>query len=66
MNQEKSYVKFSEGEIYSHLWYQQTGTPGGTITPNIMLIKKFLFLLMTQTPIQDSLLSVISSSEKKP
>lgn len=48
-----------------NLWYQQTGTPGRNIIPNIMLLQRFLFLLMAQTQFQDLLLSVISSSEKK-
>lgn len=32
-HKEKGYAKFSEVEIYSHLWYQQTGTLPSCKTP---------------------------------
>lgn len=57
-HKEKGYAKFSEVEIYSHLWYQQTGTPGRRHHT------KRHAALKTQFP--DLILSVISSSDNKP
>ncbi len=57
-HKEKVYAMFSEVEIYSHLWYQQTGTPGRHHQT------KRHAALKTQFP--DLILSVISSSDNKP
>lgn len=57
-HKEKGYAKFSEVEIYSHLWYQQTGTP--------RLRHHTKHHAASQAQFSDMILSVISSSDNKP